>query len=92
MDFRELDSHAAVVFSIAAPRASGRLNHFGQRIRAFLNYRYFTVASGRSDPPWVTLAECDPAPAGNAQKCFTGLPLRASTPALRKASIQVEKG
>ena len=41
------------------------VKHFRQRIRAFLNYTYFMVASGRCDPPWVTLAECDLATAVN---------------------------
>ena len=37
--------------------AGHAVKHFRQRIRAFLDYTDFMVASGRCDPPWVTLAE-----------------------------------
>ena len=44
------------------------VKHFRQRIRAFLDYKNFMVVSGRCDPPWVTLAECDRASVGYAKK------------------------
>ncbi len=58
----------AEMASLQAPPGNA-VKHFRQRIRAFLDSRYSMVASGRCDPPWVTLAElaeCDLATAGKA--------------------------